>query len=66
MLGLHDLPDTPSRMARLSVMDLPDILRDDVRDLLLPAAPVTTAAPASGDKKPMPRLATRKPQNRRL
>lgn len=66
MLGLHALPDAPSRMARLAVMDLPESLRHDIQEMLLPAPAVTTATSETNDKKPIRRLATRKPQNRRL
>ena len=66
MLGLHSLPDTQSRMAKLATMDLPESLRRDVQEMLLPESPVIAALPAATDKKPLPRIANRKPQNRRL
>lgn len=66
MLGLHNLPDTPTRIARLAAMDLPEALRRDALEILTPDGNLMIAATPSPEKKPLPRLATRKPQNRRL
>lgn len=66
MLGLHNLPDMKSRIARLAALDLPEGLRRDVQEILAPDDNLMTATPANVEKKPLPRVATRKPQNRRL
>ena len=66
MLGLYNLPDASSQMARLAAMNLPESLRHDVQQMLLELETAVAATPAATEKKPMPRLATRRPQNRRL
>jgi hypothetical protein len=68
MLGLHTLPDTKTRLARLAALDLPETLRLDVVAMLQPDEASTTdtiASPVPG-KKPASRIATRRIQNKRL
>jgi len=72
MLGLHNLPDASSRIAQLANMEMPNSLRTDVLEMLQPgstaisSAETAAAANAANQRKPLSRIATRKPQNRRL
>lgn len=67
MLGLHTLPDVKSRLERLATLDVPESLRMDVTAILQPDHP-TLAGATNADQTPAKpfRLATRRPQNRRL
>lgn len=73
MLGLHNLPDTKSRIARLATLSLPASLRLDVMEMLLPgqatlaaSVGVVPAVQPPAEKKPLSRLAIRKTQSKRL
>lgn len=73
MLGLHELPDAPSRLNQLSQLNLPESLRLDLAAMLQPenaavlaATRAATAARGTPEKKSRTRLATRKSQNKPL
>jgi hypothetical protein len=70
ILGLHRFPDTKTRLDQLAKMDLPDSLRMDVVAVLQPESPALATAPGATPANPAPakpsRLATRRPQVRRL
>ena len=73
MLGLHELPDAPSRLKQLSRLSMPESLRLDLAAMLQPenavvlaATRAATAASGTPKKKSRSRLATRKSQNKPL
>ena len=73
MLGLHELPDAPSRLKQLSRLSMPESLRLDLAAMLQPenavvlaATRAATAASGTPEKKSRSRLATRKSQNKPL
>ena len=66
MLGMHSLPDAKSRINRLAMLDVPDTLRRDLRDLLQGQLADDLASKPAASARPNSRIATRKTQNRRL
>ncbi len=73
MLGLHNLPDAPSRIRQLVRLNLPESLRLDVAAMLQPdnaalaaATPAATSIRTTPDKKARSRIAIRKTQSKRL
>ncbi len=80
LVGVYNLPDKYSKLARLAALDLPASMRDDITTMIedsepdTPAAtaiaatpaPTTPVAKTTPEKPARSKIASRRPQNRRL
>ena len=80
LVGIYNLPDKHAKLARLAALDLPGSMREDITIMLddgepdIPAATAVAAIPApasplaktSPEKPARSKIASRRPQNRKL